>query len=330
MISTFEGSLGWYPVLYGKWQVAATQARENAASYSMPSFTNIFIYKKGEKDREIRAMKAELSEDEYNERVLAVPSPPRGRVFHMFDPTMHILPVNARYNPGEQVLIGIDPGWSGQPSAYAVEAVQRRRLPCNQLHYQGIDEIFETRLTNEQICSIAMNRPWWRNEDKVGVVDIAGTYHAGAQPPVAQVWKEETGLSLRSQKVNILPGIERMSAMFNLCPDPSCGQPVFVLSPVQAGAIAEFGGLPFPSSHPRAGEVHPYSWARDRTGQVIGHTPDDRYCDAVRSLTYLFINQLGYTRRDRSMRDKIRVKKRPPAAGDGDSRTAGERMRAYA
>ena len=308
MISTFEGSTGWYPILYSQWQLPATMEKENAASYSMPSFSNIFTYKKGEKDPEIQRMKAEVGEDEYKERILAIPSPPKGRVHETFDPTVHVLPQIAKYNPDEDVLIGIDPGYSGQPSSYAVEVVQRRRLPCKRLHYQGIDEIFEWKLTNDKICAIAMTRPWWKAPVKHGVVDVAGTYHAGAQDPVSEVWQKLTGLVLQAEKIDVLPGIRRMDSMLNLCVDSKCGQPVFVLSPNMPGAMAELGGLP----HPHDKRVHPYKWATDRTGTVIGHTPNDQYNDATKALTYLFINKLGYTNTERS-RKKIRVKKREVA-----------------
>lgn len=40
MISTFEGSTGWYPTLYSKWQLPANQTRDNAKSFSMPSYSN--------------------------------------------------------------------------------------------------------------------------------------------------------------------------------------------------------------------------------------------------------------------------------------------------
>ncbi len=306
MISTFEGSVGWYPTLFSKWQLPATREKENAASFSMPSFSNVFIYKGGENDPEIKAMKADLGENEYKERVLAIPSPPRGRVHSRFDPTVHILPKNAKYDPEVPVLIGIDPGYSGQPSTYAVEVFQRRYLPCENLHYNGIDEIFDWEKENIQICDMATKRFWWKNEIKHGVIDIAGHAHAGANIPAAEVWRKETGLVLQAERVNILPGIQRMDSMLNLCVDPNCGEPVLTLSPNQEGLIAELGGLP----HPHDGSSHPYAWATDRVGDTIGKTPADRYNDAVKATTYLFVNQIGYTNTARS-RGPIRTKKLP-------------------
>lgn len=308
MISTFEGSTGWYPDLYAKWQLPSNQKKENAASFSMPSFSNIFIYRKGEKDPEIQAMRTELSEDEYKERILAVPSPPKGRVFDMFDATSHVLPENADYNPRERVLFGVDPGFSGQPSAYAVEVFQPRRLPCGQTHFQGIDEIFEWRLTNDKIVEMAVNRPWWNNEVELkGVIDIAATYHAGSQQPAADVWKHNGNIHMRSQKVNILPGIQRMAGLLNICVDPSCGEPRVVFSPNQKGVIAEFSGLP----HPFDNLSHPYRWPTDRTGMVIGKNPEDKYCDGIKATTYLFIEELGWgALREKNRNAKIKVKKR--------------------
>ncbi len=305
MISTFEGSVGWYPTLFGKWSLPANRARENAASFSMPSWSNIFVYKGGRKDPEILAMEASLGEDEFQERVAAIPAPPKGRVFERFDPITHILAENAPHDEDEQVLIGIDPGYSGQPSAYAVEVFQKRKLACGNPHWQGIDEIFDWKKQNEAICDMAMNREWWVNLNKRAFCDIAGTYHAGASGPVTEVWKRITGLSMTGKKIGILPGLARLDSLWNTCSNENCGEPVLVLSPNQVGLIAELSGL----AHPFDGQSHPYRWATDRTGAIIGKTPDDKYCDAIKATIYLFVNHLGYTiHRNRS--GGIRVKKR--------------------
>ena len=292
LASTFEGSLGWYPSLWKRWRQKSAQERENAASFSLPSFSNVFVYKGGEQDPEIQAMKAELGPDEYSERVLAVPAPPSGRVHQSFDASVHIYPEEVPYDPEAPVYIGIDPGYSGQPSTYAVEVFQRRMLPCGRKHYWGIDEIFEWKMTTDNICEVAMQRWWWKNPLKHGVIDIAATQKtAQREESNAEIWRKHTGLVLFNEFINILPGIRRMDSMLNICPDPSCKEPVLALSQRQVGLIAELGGGP----HPHDGQTHVYQWPLMRDGSVGSKVPQDRYNDATKASTYLFINLLGFT-----------------------------------
>lgn len=306
MASTFEGSIGWYPSKWKDWQRPNAQEKENAKSYSLPSFSNVFIYKQGESDPEILAMKAELGADEYSERVLAIPSPPRGRVHQAFDITTHVYAEDVPYDPAKPVLIGIDPGYSGQPSTYAVEVFQPRDLPCGKKHFWGIDEIFEWKLTTENICHIAMQRQWWKNPMKLGVSDVAGRQHTPTSPDTnIDIWRKQTGIVLMSQVVDVLPGIRRMDSMLTLCPDPSCGEPVLIFSSLQKGLIAEMGGGP----HPHDGQTHVYRWHTDREGNAHAKVPIDAYNDATKATTYLFMNYLGPTI-TYNQRNKIKVRQR--------------------
>src|SRR3546814_1067336 len=76
-----------------------------------------------------------------------------------------------------------------------------------------------------------MQREWWKNPLKHGVIDIAGfnTTSSSVQGPDQEIWRKQTGLVLMGERINILPGIRRMDALLNLCPDPACGEPVLVL-----------------------------------------------------------------------------------------------------
>ena len=51
---TFESSLGWYPERFSAWQAKAVQRRENAKSFSLPTWTNTFIFPGGREDPEIK------------------------------------------------------------------------------------------------------------------------------------------------------------------------------------------------------------------------------------------------------------------------------------
>ncbi len=291
MTSTFEGSWGWYPALWTKWQSPATQEKDNVKSFSMPSGSNIFVFKGGMDDPELNSPleSGDISQDEHNERILAIPSPPSGLVHARFDITVHVQ--KTEYDPDLPVLIGIDPGYSGQPSSYAVEVVQRRHLPCGNRHYWLVDEIFEWKKHPEQIIQIAQNRFWWKNPAKTAVIDIAGRQHGGGMESNKEIWLRLAQLPLLDETINILPGIRRMDALLNICPDPKCGEPFFVIDNSAHGIRAEFGAGP----HPHDGQVHAYRWALDRENKPIGKNPQDKYCDGIKAVTYLMINQVGHT-----------------------------------
>ncbi|MDA0232332.1 MAG: hypothetical protein O3C69_02470, partial [Chloroflexi bacterium] len=122
MEGTFEGSLGWYPTLWTRWQSAAIQEREDARSFSLPSHSNTALFPGGFDDPQISALRRVLPEAKFMERHMGVPVPPSGRVHSSFGAGLHVREV--RYDPGQPVFIGIDPGYSGQPSPYAVEVCQ--------------------------------------------------------------------------------------------------------------------------------------------------------------------------------------------------------------
>ena len=69
---TFEGSLGWYPQLFSSWQIGS----EDEQSFSLPAFSNTYLYPEGAKDPEILKLKSMSSDDFFMERIEGIPSPP--------------------------------------------------------------------------------------------------------------------------------------------------------------------------------------------------------------------------------------------------------------
>ena len=185
LAGTFEGSLGWYPQMFTAW---ASGAEKDARAYSLPSYTNIYLYPGGANDPEIQRLKESSSDDFFMERIEGKPSPPKGLVFPEFRPDAHISEVE--YEPGEPVHIWMDPGYAG---AYAVEVIQ---VIGEQIRV--IDEIYEQGLVTDDIIDIAQSREWWPDA-KFGVIDIAGYQHQAMAAP-AEVWLGKTGLYLSSQK----------------------------------------------------------------------------------------------------------------------------------
>lgn len=310
MEGTFEGSLGWYASMWTRWQSAAMQQRDNARSFSLPSHSNTVLYPLGERDPEIAALKRVLPESRFLERHMGVPVPPSGRVHSAFDVGKHVRSVE--YDPDLPVYIGIDPGYSGQPSTYAVEVCQLHRFEHGHRQWRVIDEIAVNRtsmpgFTVADVCGMAMSRPWWSNPHKIGVIDIAGTAHAGAQESNAEVWRKVTGMVLMHEKVSILPGIDRFDSCLKL--DEQTGEPGLVIDPSCELLVSELGGGP----NPFDGQSHVYRWNTDRAGDVVGKVPRDEFCDGIKALTYLFINVMGYAgnpRGERGLRRNIAVRSR--------------------
>ena len=273
MIGTFEGSLGWYPELYNRWRV---ENPEGGRSFSLPTWSNLKVFPGGRTDIAIAQAEAAMSKERFQERFAGVPCPPSGRVFTEFQVTLHVKPQT--FDTSTDVILWVDPGYAG---AYAVEAVQIR---ADTVHI--IDEIYERGLVTEQIIQIAQMRPWW-NRVTSGVVDIAGTQHQ-AMPAVSEIWLKQARLSLKVNKVGINEGIERLKTF--LVPHPITGQPHIFIDPKAKGLISELGGGP----NPFTGQTAVFSWKMDRSGVIVGTTPEDKNDHAIKAVIYGLVDRFGY------------------------------------
>jgi len=271
---TFEGSLGWYPQMFTAW---AAGADPEARAYSLPSWTNKYLYPGGREDPEIQRLKEVASDDFYMERIEGKPSPPKGLVFPEFRPDAHV--VDVEYVPDVPVHLWMDPGYAG---GYAVEVVQ---VQGEQI--QVIDEIYEVGLVTDEIIDIAKSRPWWPDV-KFGVIDIAGNQHQAMAAP-AEVWLQQAGLYLSSQKVKINEGTERLKGWLKI--DPRTHAPRIVFSPKCIGIMSEFGMAP----NPFDGQTRAYRWKTDREGNIVGDTPEDKYNHGVKAIIYGLIDRFGYS-----------------------------------
>ena len=309
MSGTFENSLGWYPTLWTKWQSEAAQKEDHARSHSFPSHENRFIYPGGLDNPELLRAKAMLPEDIWKERHLAIPAPPSGRVFGSFDVTKHV--TNVKYDSNLPIYLGVDPGYSGRSSTYAVEVAQKHILETefgDQDQWHIIDEIAINKIstpgfTVRDITEMVKNKYWFANEEVIGVIDVGGTQHNNAQESNVEVWQKQLGMYLSYQKVDILPGIDRMKTMLTV--NPASHEPNMLISPKCRLLISEFGGAP----NPFDGQTHVYSYKTDTTGNLVSAKPHDDYCDGIKALTYLFVNKLGYAT-GRGLRQNIGVRRR--------------------
>ena len=286
LAGTFEGSLGWYPQMFTAW---ASGADKDARAYSLPSYTNKYLYPGGATDPEILRLKEVSSDDFFMERIEGKPSPPKGLVCPEFRPDAHISEV--KYEQGEPVHIWMDPGYAG---AYAVEVVQ---IIGEQIRV--IDEIYEQGLVTDEIIDIARSREWWPDV-KFGVIDIAGTQHQAMAAP-AEAWLNQTGLYLSSQKIKINEGTERLKGWLRM--NPKTHAPRIVFNPTCHGILSEFGAAP----NPFDGQTKAYRWKTDREGNIVGDVPEDKNNHGVKAVIYGLIDRFSYGYV--SERGRIRVKR---------------------
>ena len=267
----------------------ANGADKDARAYSLPSYTNVHLYPGGATDPEILKLRDFSSDDFYMERIEGKPSPPQGLVFPEFRPDAHIADVE--YEKDVPVHLWMDPGYAG---AYAIEVIQ---VKGDQI--QVIDEIYEQGLVTDDMIDIAMSRPWWPDVH-FGVIDVGGTQHQAMASP-AEMWLDQAGLYLSSQKVRINEGTERLKGWLKI--DSKTHAPRLVIAPHCHGILSEFGVVPSPFD----GQTRAYRWKTDRDGNIVGDVPEDKNNHGVKALIYGLVDRFGYAYLDH--KNKITVKR---------------------
>ena len=290
---TFESSLGWYPELYLRWQAPND---DDAVSFSLPTWSNLAVFPGGRTDPEILALERASSKEWFLERYGGVPCPPKGLVFNEFSNHIHTgIGGYFEFDPAEPCYIWVDPGYQ---HFYAVEVAQKRGE-----NVVIVDEIYERGLVTSEMIVVARQKPWW-NKVIGGAIDIAGTQHQ-AMPAPAEIWLRESGILLRSQKIQIEYGIERMKSALKV--NPKTGRPQLSINARCRGLISELGGCPNPhtssnplagsplAGNPLAGQTLVYKWRMDKDNLVIGLVPEDKNNDACKAVCYGLVDLLGYT-----------------------------------
>lgn len=274
---TFESSLGWYVEAFQRGQA---QNEEEIKSFSLPTWSNTIIFPGGREDPEIKRLEKTLSREWFMERFGGVPTPPRGLVLNEFRNHIHT-GVGGMYDfdPSELVYIFVDPGFA---SAYAVLAAQIRGE-----HLYIIDEIYERGFVTSDIIKVAKQKPWW-NRVTGGSIDIAGRQHQAMAAPI-EVWMKEAGVPLRSTKIRIQDGIERVKSFLTV--NPITGVPKVHINACCRGVISEMGGCPDPID----GQTKVYKWRVDSAGNLVGETPDDKHNHGCKALAYGIVDLFGYS-----------------------------------
>ena len=267
---TFEGANSWYADQWIAWQGSNTL---NARSYSLPTWSNTYIFPEGQDDPRFKEMRDSIPEEIYMERIEAIPFKPSGLVFrNAFDEHRHVVPLE--YNPHLPLEVTMDPATHTYPILF---------VQWDEDRVYVIDEIFRNNIITQDIIPIAKAHWLW---PKVmgGVVDVASRQRQ-ANYSVIDLWNRYANIDLRSGSVGIQRGIDALT--LRLGNDPH-GVPRLLFSDKlqrrrskrgkASGLLAEFGM---------------YQWGKQHPNSNTKRTPIDAHNDGIKALSYWLVDKYG-------------------------------------
>ena len=152
--------------------------------------------------------------------------------------------------------------------AYAVLAVAKRGAEIFVL-----DEVYMQYAIAAHVIDECKRRSWWPYV-RSGVIDIAGRQHHAA-PSQIQIWAAQANLPLRSHRVWINDGIDRLRTFLR---DPGSGEPRITFSPRCQALIGEFAN---------------YRYHEPREHRPISEMPIDADNHAIKALCYWLFDRFG-------------------------------------
>jgi len=283
LVGTLWDNVGWYADMFRMGQGPNALGVE---SFSLPSWSNRFLFPGGKDDPEIKAWRASIGDDdEAARRIDAMVIPNKARMYPQFTQPTHVVEW-ARFDPDADVYLWVDPGY--YPSRYAVIPVQFRQDSYGREVVCQIDEIWEHHKEHEDIIDMARSRPWWDN-----VIQAVGgheTKQHQASKSTAEVWEEVSGLYFETYNAGlILDGARRVRQF--LKPDPKLGARYY-LSPLCTGTASEF---------------EKYSRKKDRAGNVVSDQPMDQDNDAMDAIRNGIVWKYGHVERTREKAKSIEM-----------------------
>lgn len=261
-VGTLKDDFGWYAALTDELAVAGNAWQ--GETFSLPAWSNTFLYPGGENDPEILRLKALLPDDEFARTVAAKKMPSMAQVLREFSYAQHVR--ECPFDPSLPVRLWIDPGW--YPGAYAVVVVQFHGYEVWQ-----IDEVFVHHHTHQEVIAECKRRPWWSNVERI-VMDIAGDQHHASESGF-EVWRSLAGRMPYGRRVGVLDGIARHRTFLKpprLFHDPRC-----------VGTLAEYKRYKLPT---------------DRDGNPISDKPVDKNNHAMKAIAYGLVDAFGFVDRD--------------------------------
>ena len=251
---------GWYAEKFRAWQMAKPRG---ARAFSIPSWENRALYPGGRDDPEIADLEAMFPADLFMERFGGVPCAP-------VDPGVPgVRSARARAAAGSGQRIGSGAGdRPGVRGAYAVLALEQRGPDV-----AVIDEVYLRRRVAGDVIAACRERSWWPRV-RGGVIDVAGRQHHAA-PSQIEIWASLGGIRLRSHRVPLRSGIDRLRTFLR---DPASGKARLTVAPECRNLIEEFG-------------MYRYHEASDL--EPISEIPIDRDNHAIKALIYWLFDRFG-------------------------------------
>jgi len=286
LTGTLEDTQPWYADLWERWQGPNP---EGGVSFALPSWSNYNKFPGGREDKKIKDLENGLSPEVFLQKVAAVPYKPSGLVFKIFDAKVHRKILG--FNPALPVELAIDPA----QHTYAVLAIQWRPLPglwytklngerMPLTEVRVIDEVYEHDITAYDIIPLVKDRPWFKYV-RGGVIDVAGTQRQANKSQV-QIWKEETGIFLRSRAVSIPQGIEVVRQRLRIHPEAK--QPL-ILFDYQLRSDRDYNGR----ANGIVAEAGLYRWPDWKPGMNKPSRPIDANNDGFKALGYWCYDRFG-------------------------------------
>ena len=293
----------WLLQKFLDWQVEGNE--DDGRSFSLPTYANLKLFPEGKQDPKIQRMIKDKEDDPWVlERIEGKPAPARGRVYPQVRADFHLIR-EYEYRPDLPVHLWHDPGhWT---NACLVMQHHSRCL-------WFFDSLWLQETTTEQLIRRARQRDWWKNENKILIVDPQyATQHHGTRS-IEELWWEEG--SIRARKVerqkDVVAGIHRVQDY--LQPDPDTQGPQMVFhARFCLGILSEFGIV----GRPPRGEMRPYKWELDADGFPIGKLPIDKDNDGCDALRIGIVATFGYGKHpyDNPM-PQVREVSTPESRGD--------------
>lgn len=276
---TFENTKPWYPQKWADWREGVETYPGSGVigfkSYSMPTWSNTYVFPLGQNDPRFREMKANTPNNVYLERIEAIPYKPSGLVFREeYDYDTHVTDEDL-YVRGTPVELAVDPATAN----FAVLFVQRVGESVHVL-----DEVYLHDVITQQVFPRILQSPYWPAVTG-GVIDIAGKTR-NANESVAQLFAKHLRINLRYQKVGIIEGINAVK--LRLMADPVTKLPRLRISSRLKRERAEDG-----RSDGLLSEFDMESWPKDDGTGNEKRLPIDRYNHSRKALGYYLVDQFG-------------------------------------
>lgn len=285
LAGTFEeNSYSWFSDTWFKWRKWPNE--DDARSFSVPMWDNIYTFPTGRNDPEIKRMEHALPRDQFLRRVCGIPTPSRHLILgDIWQPqNSKGEPYHVGWFPFvrkdgamlKPVELFIDPGW-GNDSYYYVGAMQSEIDPDTGVEiYHVVDEIAVQYHTHKQVAQLAMNKVWWPNVMNMTVEPWGGDNHTMGNQSAMEAWAEETKL-YNVMAAPRLPLDERITFLRDTLKDPLHNIPRLKFNDAATPRIQ------WEMAHWRRSNV--------KTNATKPSRPSDLHCDGIKALASYLTNK---------------------------------------